>query len=559
MAGILFFLNPQLPFDGHHLGRGAFFYGSLLGLLSCALLMLFLRADPARLWRFFPLAMTAVLLVSAIGFWVHPYYYGFYLPPGINTRLLKVATSISLAAIVCFYSIIWHQWRRRPYRPRSIALFVVMAFVALLVTVERREAFRPATDTFRATTFEGRNRPLLCVVGVDSATLDALLPLTEQGKLPFFAKMLTDGARARVSPLYPPRHQSLWATVSTGKLPYRHTIVDDHRYHSVFLGDQHELRLLPAAIFFDQWGFLPHQRPVNSRDLQMLPLWSILSRLGVPTGTIDWPLTSPPPTEVKGVLSDRYFQGDPPLGESFPPELAQRARLFEKTIDEVGPDQLARFGTKPPRALIDGLAGDLWRQDIGLFFLAPEQGMEAIFLFLPGLREASSRYFGGFSAVQFEGNRSEDAAAAAQKVIAYYSELDTFLARLWAAGQDDIWLVLVSVSGVEDAPDWHALERLVVGKTPLEGDLETGADGLFLFLGQGFSKGAFVRKAELVDLVPTLLYGLGFPIARDLDGDILTGVFETSFIAGQPLSFVPSYETFSSPPGAKPWPPPQSE
>lgn len=550
LAGILFFLNPQLPFDGHHLARGAVFYGSLLGFLSSAVLLLWMRADSARLWRFFPLAMTAVLLVSAIGFWVHPYYYGFYLPPGINTRLLKVATAISLAAIVCFYSIIWHQWRRRPYRPRSIALFVLMAFVALLVTVERREAFRPATDTFRATTFEGRNRPLLCVVGVDSATLDALLPLSEQGRLPFFAKMLAEGARARVSPLHPARHHPLWATVSTGKLPHRHTIVDDHRYHSVFLGDRHELRLLPAAILFKDWGFLPQKRPVSGNDLKMLPLWNILSRLGVPTATIDWPLTSPPSPEMKAVLSDRFFEGGPPLGESLPPDLAQRARLFEKTVDEVDPDHLARFGTKLPRPLIAALAGDLWRQDIGLFLLAPEQGTEALFLFLPGLREASGRYFGGFSAVQFEGSRSEDAAAAAQKVIAYYSELDAFLARMWATGQDDLWLVLVSVSGVEDASVWHSIERLVVGKTPLEGDLDRGADGLFLFFGQGFSKGAFVRKAELVDLVPTLLYGLGFPIARDLDGNILTGVFETSFIAGQPLSFVPSYETFSAPPAA---------
>ncbi len=185
LAGILFFLNPQLPFDAHHLGRGILFYGPLVGCASALLLLLLLRGNRERLWRTFPIAMTVALLIAAIGFWVHPYYYGYSLPPGINSRLLKVAISISLAAIVCFYSIIWHQWRRRPYRPRSIALFVAMAFVSLLVTVERREAFRPVADSFRATTFEGHNRPFLCVVGVESATLDALLPLAEQGRLPF--------------------------------------------------------------------------------------------------------------------------------------------------------------------------------------------------------------------------------------------------------------------------------------------------------------------------------------------------------------------------------------
>lgn len=549
LAGILFFLNPQLPFDTHHLLRGAAFYGLLLGLATTAFLLLLKRGNTERLWRAFPIAITAVLLIAALGFWVHPYYYGYYLPPGINTRLLKVATSISLAAIVCFYSIIWHLWRRRPYRLRSIALFAAMALLSLWVTVERREAFKPAEDSFRATTFEGHNRPFLCVVGVESATLDALLPLAEQGRLPFFARMLAEGARARVTSLKPARRLPLWTTVSTGKLPYRHTVVDGQRYQAAFLDDDLELRLLPAAILFDQWGFLREGRAVDATDNRMLPLWRILPRLGVPTAAVDWPLTSPFPGELRAVVSDRFFAGKKSGAsgddEVLPADLAQRAQLFETTLDDIDPDLLKRFGTNLPRPLREGLAGDLWRQDLGLFLLDPEQNTESLFLFLPGLKQASRRFFGGFSAVQFEGSRSEDALAAAQLVTAYYSELDDFLAKLWAAGQGDMWLVVVSVSGVEDVDGWQALRRLLVGKQPLEGDINSGADGLYLFLGQGFARGAFVRKAKLVDLVPTLLYGLGFPIARDLDGDILTEVFETSFIAGQPLSFVPSYETFA--------------
>jgi hypothetical protein len=42
-----------------------------------------------------------------------------------------------------------------------------------------------------------------------------------------------------------------------------------------------------------------------------------------------------------------------------------------------------------------------------------------------------------------------------------------------------------------------------------------------------------------------VLYGLGFPIARDLDGGVLTTAFESPFLARQPLTFVPSYETLA--------------
>ncbi|MCP4660535.1 MAG: hypothetical protein GY856_34480, partial [bacterium] len=71
--------------------------------------------------------------------------------------------------------------------------------------------------------------------------------------------------------------------------------------------------------------------------------------------------------------------------------------------------------------------------------------------------------------------------------------------------------------------------------------------GLLMFLGEGIRGGTTVRPPELVDLVPTLLYGLGFPIARDFDGAVLTATFDTGFLARQPLTFLPSYETFAAP------------
>ncbi len=46
--------------------------------------------------------------------------------------------------------------------------------------------------------------------------------------------------------------------------------------------------------------------------------------------------------------------------------------------------------------------------------------------------------------------------------------------------------------------------------------------------------------------MPTVLYGLHFPIAGDLDGRVLTAAFEASFLARNPLTFVPSYETLAA-------------
>ncbi len=46
-----------------------------------------------------------------------------------------------------------------------------------------------------------------------------------------------------------------------------------------------------------------------------------------------------------------------------------------------------------------------------------------------------------------------------------------------------------------------------------------------------------------MDVAPTLMYALHLPVARDLDGQVLTPAFAKSFLARHPLTFLPTYET----------------
>ena len=49
-------------------------------------------------------------------------------------------------------------------------------------------------------------------------------------------------------------------------------------------------------------------------------------------------------------------------------------------------------------------------------------------------------------------------------------------------------------------------------------------------------------KASVLDLVPTLLYLQKLPIAMDMDGHVLTRLFERAFTAENPILLIPSYE-----------------
>jgi hypothetical protein len=82
----------------------------------------------------------------------------------------------------------------------------------------------------------------------------------------------------------------------------------------------------------------------------------------------------------------------------------------------------------------------------------------------------------------------------------------------------------------------------------LEGLAGGAPDGLLLLAGEGIEAGELLDRAALVDVMPTLLYAMGLPIARDLDGEVLTGAFENAFLARGPLTFVPSYDNLASQP-----------
>ena len=156
----------------------------LLGLASLALHLPFTWGRPRRARRALPWSFTVALAASALLDWTHASRFAYFLPPGINTRLIRTALWLTLGALISFYTALLHSLHRRPYGWRSRYGYVLLAVLSVYAMVERREAFRPRPEPPpRPAAVESGRRPELLVVGIDTATLDALLPLAGQGRL----------------------------------------------------------------------------------------------------------------------------------------------------------------------------------------------------------------------------------------------------------------------------------------------------------------------------------------------------------------------------------------
>jgi hypothetical protein len=558
IAGLLFFLNPGLPFSAAPVARGILVYGSLLGALSLALSLPWSWGRPRRARRLLPWGLTLALAAAAILDGSQASVYAYFLPTGINDRLVKAALWLSLAALICFYTALLHSLNRRPYGIRSRLGLSMVAVLSVYVMVERREAWRPRLrPASRPPAVESGTRPRVWVIGFDGATLDAMLPLAGQGRLPFLANLLQKGAHGRLQSLTPHRPEALWTTLATGKYPYKHGVVGGGIYRADVLAPGAELHLLPVGIGFRRWGTLGASRSPSAGARTASTLWEILPSLGLRSGAVGWPASSPAlaasatSANTAFALTDGFFRADPGPRDAWPSDLGPRARAFRIGPGEITRSLLSRFGPAAGGGLRSALAGDLWRESVGRTLVRSTPDLAALFLVLPGLQGISRSYFGGYSAAQFDGARSHVFTDAAELVSAYYIHLDEFLNEIWRSDPQEgpRLLAIVSAYGFEgQGGTWERLRGEVSRTALLGGEADRSPDGVLILYGEGIAPGALLTGVQLVDLVPTLLYGLGFPVARDLDGRVLTSAFDKGFLARHPLTFLPSYEALTGPP-----------
>jgi predicted AlkP superfamily phosphohydrolase/phosphomutase len=124
----------------------------------------------------------------------------------------------------------------------------------------------------------------------------------------------------------------------------------------------------------------------------------------------------------------------------------------------------------------------------------------------------------------------------------HYSLIDEAVGRALAGmGPDDL-LIVVSGYGMEPLGLSKRLLERVIGDPDVSGTHETAPDGFLLAYGASVSRGRQQARASVVDIAPTILYFLGLPQGRDMDGYARTDLFQRSFTEERPITFIPTYD-----------------
>ena len=310
------------------------------------------------------------------------------------------------------------------------------------------------------------------------------------------------------------------------------------------------LELLPDHCFAQALvylGFLD-EVPASSATLRARPMWSVLSGQGVPVGIVGWPLTHPVQPVHGFLVSDKFhLMSDPRLDPraaeaAYPEDIVAVGAAAMRAVGDQGavhdpesdPD-----GTLAPPAevapiwrdrLYGRIAGELRGQfsDVRLFAVRYR-----------GLDLAGHSFLPPQTPLPFLGLGEGQSNVASLET--YYREVDAEVGEtLGILGPDDLFIV-VSGFGMESVSVTKRLLALAMGDPDATGTHENAPDGFLLAYGAHVEAGRRSR-GSVVDIVPTVLYYLGVPIARDVEGVARTDIFASSLTEQLPISFVPSYD-----------------
>ncbi len=502
------------------------------------------------------------------------------------------------------------------YRYKKVILFILLLIALAAFVWNCLYIYLSKTNEEKLT-----NKTKILLIGLDGATWNIIQPLLRQNKLPNMKRLIDRGSSGSLKSLYGyVASEIIWTTIVTGKIPYKHGIID---------------RLMKNP---DTGDLIP----VTRNLIKSKVLWDILSESDRTAGVVGYLVTWPPENIEKGlIISDRTWSVDYPAEGYTSPSLAQLCSQsdfgkFKDIKESISPH---------PDVLVakrrDGFMASFAN------YLSSRQNFDFFTVYLLGIDRVSHKFW---KYMEPEGyNIPEEEIKRYGNIIKdYYIYCDNIIGDLLNKIDKDTVVIVVSDHGF--SKQWKELfftglnsllersglsniqrgsKTVIIHEDPgedwikkkyirIEGDLskeelnsikdeaksmlsqirveedsrpffvsfQDNNNGLIVqidqeyinlypsrhliinnkiykmsdFLSESPSSGnhddfgiiiisgkhihhGIINSASVYDITPTILYIMGLPVAKDMDGIVLTGAINSNFLRRNSIKYISTYET----------------
>jgi hypothetical protein len=561
-------LNPQIPIVSVTAARWFGALVSLYGLyltVGVTLLLIVREAIASRplapAWisvRLLAWLSAAGAVADAILTWSN--LKGFYAVLGDQAaeamRRGAIATTI-VAGVLVAIAVLRFSFGRRG-SPATFVLLVVTLVASVVAPLWVRGPGDLPVPAARRPFFygyAGLAAPHVRMILLDGASLSYIRQRVAVGQLPNFARLLDHGATIDLATLKPTEAVPVWAAAMTGKYPPKNGVRSDVIYR-VSPDDDDPVSLLPDYCFARSLvlqSFVQDVRELTSASLRARTIWDIGSDFRVVPGIVNLPLTRPSKTLWGYLVSDFFDEA-----ANSPLRLKDAQAADPTTAGETARDVFDSWQARPwtdgvPGATAADAAGHgvplsalrepVWDQAYAETADALDQEFSPR---LTAVRYAALNALGSWFLEDAQPElfgQVPTAGRGRSPLDRYYGFIDAEIGRALAKQSGSPNDILLVVSGFSMVPvPWAKREAArLLGLPDPSGTHEAAPDGFLIAYGGNVARGQFQRGA-IVDLAPTVLYALGLPVGRDMDGFARTDLFLSSYTVEHPISYIATHE-----------------
>jgi len=436
--------------------------------------------------------------------------------PGTRLLVLGVilATSLAIGRLTRMTALLSLLRKDRPLRgalqgPRRALLLALSLLVIAALAVPWMKS-RMASPSTPASPFSIRSRSgRVLWIGVDGLGVDLLSALQHEGRLQGLSELAGRGCLARLTrPVSDP--PAIWVSAATGFAPRRHGIpgVESAMLPGIAtpLAPSPGIQMLARAVeVLNPWVGGTGEVPLSGMHRKDKTVWEIAGEKGIPSAVINWWATWPA-DEGPGVrISERaYFRleaGGKPDREVYPPQEMDSLRADFVRLHSEHP---AAAGASGPRLEREAARMDSFHvEQAGRGWSQTKLPLVAVYLNGTDLMASSPGT---------PRDRGEEIARD-RRLVDHLDLLDHAIAALAALAESS--------------------DFIVVEGDPGRGETSGRDHGFLLLLGPGIGAGAS-SSGSLLDLAPTLLRILGFPLSLEMEGKPLASCFAPDSLLSLP-------------------------
>ncbi len=290
----------------------------------------------------------------------------------------------------------------------------------------------------------------------------------------------------------------------------------------------------------------------SSFHLRTRTVWEILSGLNRRVGVVGWwaswpayPLNGYLVTSHVGLQGERlkipnnkdFLRIVPDL--TYPPNLLDEIYKIYFPKEQVIPDFEKRFfrlkqcgcvGSTQERIALTFFWQDKFFAKISNYLLKNKRDIDLFAVYFRGTDTMSHQFLGfnqSYELVQSECSKFPgcDLKRLHEIIDNYYTFLDSEIGKILKEADRHTYIFVVTDHG-----------EYAVGRKGMHKN-----NGLIIAAGPGIRKHNF-QTASVLDVTPTVLYVMGFPIAQDMDGTVLQEAFDRNLLLERPVVYIDSYD-----------------